>query len=74
MGARQAARRMPSRVTVGAVVYDAATKRTGRVMDLLWSPRIVLRPLKGGVEWWAHCHTLSPCTTHQLQGELTQCQ
>ncbi|WHM37026.1 hypothetical protein [Streptomyces sp. BPTC-684] len=64
MSAPQPVRQRLTLIKVGTTVYDTATNRTGRVMDLLWSSRVVLRPLKGGTEWWAHSRILRPHTHH----------
>ncbi|GGP71916.1 hypothetical protein GCM10010278_57340 [Streptomyces melanogenes] len=64
MSARQPVRQHLTLITVGATVYDTATGRTGRVMDVDWPPRVVLQPLKGGTERWAHRNTLRPHTHH----------
>jgi hypothetical protein len=43
----------------GEVVRDGATRRIGRVMDLM-GPVVCLRPLNGGREWDAWPGDLSP--------------
>ncbi|GAA3068366.1 hypothetical protein FHS39_001960 [Streptomyces olivoverticillatus] len=61
----------PYQPAVGDLVWDAASKRVGQVMDHRWS-RYQLRPPGGGTEWHAAPENVSP--TQARQAPCPQCR
>jgi hypothetical protein len=47
---------------VGAVVMDTKRGELGRVMEV-GTRKVALRPVTGGVEWWADREFIRPATT-----------